>query len=185
MVGVVVGTRDTDDDDDLPTVLVPEESVSPAPTIMPSSAPSLSPTSIEFANLARLIAEASLDGGAAVEDPSSPQHRAIRWLSNNAKLDDYPDTQRIQRYALAVLYYSTNGKSWLQDTNWMTDEPECDWFNKGVTFCDAVSKGVSNLNLKDNNLVGKLPSEVYLMSESIGKRAWGSRCDGCFDECHL
>jgi hypothetical protein len=51
----------------------------------------------------------------------------------------------------------------------MSDEPECDWFNKGVTFCDAVSNGVANFDLNENNLVGALPPELYMLAGSVSK----------------
>lgn len=145
------------------------ETISPAPTFMPSTAPSFSPTSTEFTELIDFLSASSLDGGAAVQTASSPQYQAARWLFNNANYSEYANAQRIQRYAMAVLYYSTDGPNWLQATKWMTDAPECEWFNKGVTFCDAVSSGVSNFDLNENNLVGKLPEELYLLSDSIGE----------------
>ena len=165
VVGAVVGTRNNS----APILPQSNDTLSPAPTEMPSSAPSLSPTTAEFTVLYEFIASSSLDGGAALENPSSPQYQALKWLFNNTNLQEYANAQRLQRYAMSVLYFSTNGDDWLTSTNWLSDESECDWYNKGVTFCDAVSNGVANFDLNGNDLNGKLPAELYLLSNSLGK----------------
>ena len=118
VVGIVVGGRDG-----------PNPPVSLMPSSAPSSSPSLAPTSVEFSELFDFVALSSLDGGAALSDPSSPQYKALRWLSNNTNLDEYSDIQKIQRYVLAVVYYSTNGDGWQQKDGWLTNENECSWFS--------------------------------------------------------
>lgn len=55
-----------------------------------------------------------------------------------------------QRYALATLYYSTNGNSWKNNEGWLEPVDECTW--AGVT-CD------------DFNVVTEL---------KLGKFAWTS-----------
>jgi hypothetical protein len=161
VVGVIVGGRDS-----------PSPPVSPFPSSAPSSMPSLAPTSVEFSDLYDFIANVSLDGGAALSDPSSPQYKSLRWLSNNANLDEYSDVQKIQRYILAVLYYSTNGDGWLRRDGWLSDEDECSWFvTSSVVYCqtDLTSNRVATLDLSVNNLVGTLPAlELALLSESLG-----------------
>lgn len=166
VTGAVVAARDTGSG---PAPIPSNETVSPAPTLMPSASPSMSPTTADFTGLVAFLANASLDDGAALQVSTSPQYRAAQWLFNNENLSEYAESQRIQRYALAVVYYSTNGQNWLQKTDWMSDEPECDWFNKGVTFCDAVSNGVANFDLNENNLVGALPPELYMLAGSVSK----------------
>lgn len=151
-----------------PALASSNETISPAPTFTPSASPSLEPTTAEFTILYNFVAANSLDNGAALEDPSSPQYQALKWLYQNANLNEYADTQRMQRYAMAVLYFSTNGQEWTVSDNWLSDLPECEWYNKGVTFCDAVSSGVSNFDLNGNNLNGKLPAELYLLSDTLG-----------------
>ena len=161
VVGVVVGTRDG-----------PNPLVSPMPSSAPSLSPSLAPTSIEFSELFEKIANASLDDGAALSDPSSPQYKALRWLSNNSNVDNYSDLERIQRYVLAVIYFSTNGGSWQQKDGWLSDKDECSWFTKSPdTFCqpDLTTWRVIVLDLSENNLVGTMPAlEIALLSDSLG-----------------
>jgi len=90
---------------------------------------------------------------AAFSDASSPQSRAFSWMLRDPHFGKYLPNQIRQRFALAVLYYATNGDQWtLQqqdddkqqqgeqpsvETNrqqggfipWMTYEGhECDWY---------------------------------------------------------
>lgn len=127
-----------------------------------------------------LINASSLDSGAALKNISSPQYQALWWLSNNAKLGSYSVYEKLQRYALAVLYFSTGGPiDWLQANNWMSDKPVCQWDTNllislsGVTSTScgkigSVDSGVTSLKLRENNLVGELPAELYLLSDSLG-----------------
>ena len=97
---------------------------SPAPTM----APTFSPAPNE---IFELLAPVSFDDGASLLDASSPQSAAARWLANNTNLENYSDAQKIQRYALATLYYSTNGDNWEDKQNWTTDGDECEvWWSK-------------------------------------------------------
>ena len=78
----------------------------------PESEPSPLPGLID------LLSSVSPDGGAALENNSTPQYAALDWLASNAKLDSYADSKKIQRYALATLYYGTNGES-LESPVWL------------------------------------------------------------------
>lgn len=80
----------------------------------------------------------SISTANALEDTSSPQARARQWLLFDDKLwlnpeDGMPDSRVIQRYSLAVLYYSLGGTEWGQN-NWLEGE-ECDAGWVGV-FCN-------------------------------------------------
>jgi hypothetical protein len=52
----------------------------------------------------------------AQTNASSPQAKALAWLQNDS---DYELYRLNQRYALGVLYYSTNGESWINSRGWM------------------------------------------------------------------
>ena len=60
------------------------------------------------------------------------------------------------RAALAALYNTTNGSSWLDDTNWVSSRPLGEWY--GVST-DADGR-VTELDLRDNQLSGSIPSEL-------------------------
>ena len=60
------------------------------------------------------------------------------------------------RAALAALYNATNGSSWQDDTNWVSNRPLGEWH--GVST-DADGR-VANLHLSHNQLSGSIPSEL-------------------------
>ena len=60
------------------------------------------------------------------------------------------------RAALAALYNATNGSSWRDDTNWVSNRPLGEWH--GVST-DADGR-VAGLDLRDNQLSGPIPSEL-------------------------
>ena len=72
---------------------------------------------------------------------TTPQGKAYDWLLNHdPHCPDPRDCGTIQqRYALAVLYFATNGANWayIEDTLnvagdvWLSASHECDWY--GVT----------------------------------------------------
>jgi hypothetical protein len=138
------------------------------PALTPESAtPTSSPTSVRFDSLKVLIESVSFDGGAALTDPLSPQYKALKWLDGNEKLEEYSIQQKLQRYTLAVFYYSTNGETWTQSDGWLTDEDECTCFSDANnTVCDE-SGAYLQLNIEDNSLVGSIPSELALLSDSL------------------
>jgi len=54
-------------------------------------------------------------------DPGTPQNNALLWLiSNSSSLESYGEEKQAQRFALATLYYSTNGDNWNDSKHWLT-----------------------------------------------------------------
>jgi hypothetical protein len=107
-------------------------------------------------------------------DESSPQYSALKWLEGNTYLNEYPEWKRIQRYILAILYYSTNGDSWQQNDKWMSDEDECLWAldtsdETNYPVCNNKTESQS-LILKANNLDGMIPLELGGLSNSLSKQ---------------
>jgi hypothetical protein len=123
---------------------------------------------VALQDLAELLSSISLDGGTALQTPSTPQYNALNWLAGNANLDGYSNQRKIQRYVLATLYYSTNGDAWVNNAGWLGDDNECEWWNEAYgPFC--VDSAVVELDLHSNNLVGTIPVELALLSTSVGK----------------
>ena len=103
-----------------------------------------------------------LDNCDPLLDPDTSQGRAFSWLLNptqNPDLQSYLAYKKITRYALATLFYSTNGETWIDSSNWLTDTDECDWSG---TACNEAGDIVA-LELNENNLQGDMPSEVGLL----------------------
>jgi hypothetical protein len=140
-----------------------------APTMTTTTqAPTTTPI---LQDLSELISSASSDGGEALTTPSTPQNLALEWLAGNPNLANYTDQEKIQRYALATLYYSTKGDSWDNDDFWLSDADACNkWYQYNDTTIDCTIDGaVSFLDLDFNNLQGTIPREIGMLSDSLGK----------------
>ena len=62
----------------------------------------------------------------------SPQRMAAEWIADQDLLHlSMDDETFIERYALAVLYFATNGPSWKINLGFLTERQVCDWFHVG------------------------------------------------------
>jgi hypothetical protein len=97
-------------------------------------------------------------------NPSSPQAKALDWLQRDPRYDEYFNVYRLnQRYALAVLYFSTNRDSWINRTGWLSNNNECEWHtDSDIDVCDEQFR-LSTLHLFLNNLDGSIPTELELL----------------------
>ena len=82
-----------------------------------------------------------------------------------------------QRLALASFYYSLGGPDWINNTGWLTDSPECEWYSSAPDneACDMNGTYVS-LNLTENGLTGPFEGALnsVLALESIVRLDVGS-----------
>ena len=65
------------------------------------------------------------------EDNMSAQAQALAWLMEDSSLPEYIQNEwRVQqRFALAALYFATNGDRWAMNTHWLDySVHECSWF---------------------------------------------------------
>jgi nitrate reductase NapE component len=114
----------------------------------------------------------------AETDPDSPQAKAMTWLQNDPMYDDYPNVYRLnQRYALAVLFLSTNGTSWNNSTGWLSNDNECSWYHYNVSWPEdngcAEGYRFSVLDLWENGLEGSVPAELGLLTDLEYVRLFG------------
>lgn len=65
------------------------------------------------------------------------------------------EVSQVQKDALTAIYNSTNGDSWNNNSNWLSNEPLSTWH--GVT---VKGNKITELNFTNNNLTGNLPSEI-------------------------
>lgn len=80
---------------------------------------------------------ASITEAFLFEDQNSAQYKAARWLADqdfmnmpipDADPKDYAQTfWFVQRYVLAVFYFSTTGANWRYKSYFMSDYDVCDW----------------------------------------------------------
>jgi hypothetical protein len=85
----------------------------PTPTVTPTQSPTAVPcTSLECLRLAEILLQNEVSDAEALQDDSSPQFLALRWLANNdttvLDLDNTPTVNLVERYVLAVLYFATS-----------------------------------------------------------------------------
>jgi len=100
-------------------------------------------------------------GATILSVPNSNQRKAICWLVTNQLVDKYSIKRLLQRYALAVFYYSLLGNSNSSTfENWLEDFSECEWSN--IKCTEDI---VTSLESTDGKLVGTLPTEIGLLSE--------------------
>jgi hypothetical protein len=120
--------------------------MSPTVSLLPSSMPSLAPTREEEI----VFPEYTL---AAFNNPASPQSKAFGWMLRDPNFGTYSSSRMRQRFALATLYYSTNGDDWwlanytISQTTvrggllpWLSYlDHECDWFHQRTSDARETS----------------------------------------------
>jgi hypothetical protein len=122
-----------------------------------------------------MVTEALKKEGISTDDfllKEGHQYKAFQWLSstNTQGLDR---THKLQRYALAALYYATNNVPneyaqtpgpWINDHLWLSgDDHECDWAH---VHCDPENK-TQKLIFQKNNLSGKLPLDLAMIRDPL------------------
>ena len=113
-----------------------------------------------------------------LQNSNTPQKNALDWIIHYDKRKLQSDSNHlIQRYILAVIYFSTGGNVLSKDNFWtvcgnlnfLSSVHECNWKYKhkkrllGVISCNEDSY-VTNLLLSGCKLQGSLPSEVGHLS---------------------
>lgn len=154
-----------------PTLRPPSESTSTIPSYAPTTFGTLNPTTDKFNNTDRGLADLVLEAWPilieAIKEDSSPQLRALEWLSSDTRLDTYSTQQKLQRFALATFYFSAGGAMWARDDGWLSADNECTWFSSsGTPPCDQDGLFIS-LDMYDNNLNGTIPAELALLSNNL------------------
>ncbi|KAL3907635.1 MAG: hypothetical protein SGILL_008791 [Bacillariaceae sp.] len=106
---------------------------------------------------------------------ASPHIRAIQWLYSDKVTDDLferhdPSTpdRLLQRFALAVFYYSTNGDYWARNDHWLSsDKHECEWYSSlDGGSCHENNELYRGIELFNNNVTGSLPDGVMHLFEA-------------------
>eukprot|EP00980_Cylindrotheca_fusiformis_P007282 scaffold1525_cov142-Cylindrotheca_fusiformis.AAC.82 len=152
---------------------IPTPDPSSSPTTNPSSSPTTPPTrtpvltpspttteSLFFATVARLL-QVTPQSSMALVNPETPQYRALDWMVNNDDdVELMSDSVLVQRWYLMTMFLSLQGSAWTNNEFWQTNTNECAWFGVG---CDGQGN-VDSISLNQNNIAGRLPNEVFVMS---------------------
>jgi hypothetical protein len=153
-------------------------------TDSPSEAPSMAPTSSTFAQLLSTIEvlygeENSVLFVERFSDEESAQFRAADWAANVAPIGlSGEDPRMVNRYALATLYFATNGDDWFNcgrdSTNcettqeWLTSENECNWY--AIECADPDNGDYSVVNIFFRKYLHK--SWLMCMSNTSTSLPW-------------
>ncbi len=132
---------------------------------------------MKMKKLMKTITEAGVSSKSDLTDSKSPQYHALNWLANIDKASD-DDSFVLERYALAVLFYSTSGTTehvnprggWLNQKNWITETGFCTWHGVECAMKKANFDGddhVTSLVLAENQLKGSLPSELVAFEKLV------------------
>ena len=96
------------------------------------------------------------NGSATIEHAvSGGDYAGVTASSVTATEADNDNDVDAERAALVAIYDATGGDNWTNNDNWKSQEPVGTWY--GVTVANGA---VTELNLEDNNLTGRLPSEI-------------------------
>lgn len=88
-------------------------------------------------------------------DTPTPQPTSTPYPTPEPTAAPTPAAQS-DREALIALYHATNGPGWVNSEKWPSDDPIWEWY--GVKTGSAGR--VTELVLRDNNLVGQIPPEL-------------------------
>jgi hypothetical protein len=128
LAGVLGGSSSTRASLGLPTRAVPPTQ---APTYFPSEAPSEAPSQ------APTTLRSKVEGILSDYEPLDEQ--TLVWLLETSTWepeegDPNSDYLWLERYVMALLYFSTNGPNWpINNNNWLSDEAACTWFSLETT----------------------------------------------------
>lgn len=104
---------------------------------------------------------------------STPEERALAWMIEDDPMRVTLEVSSVtafkvqQRYALLTLYFQEAKPQWTSLEGWLTGKHECDWY--GVHCVEVAGDVQQNLvvteiNLSENNLHGRLPDDLALLS---------------------
>ena len=133
VVGVILGVT-IPNDKDSPTTLTQSSAPTKAPTAAPTACARLD-------CLVEILLQNEVADAEALQDDSSPQFLALRWLANNDTMVLDQDSTRpvilVERYVLALLYVDTDGEGWKDQHNFLSSSSVCEWnFEEKGALCN-------------------------------------------------
>lgn len=173
---------------------IPGKPIIPGSPINTANGPQLTAGGPQWSSMTRAEAIRNivedLSDANLLDDFSSPQNRALRWITDvdEAALDETNPPRIKQRYILAVLYFATNGDSWSNNFNWLSKDHECDWNGVGYdkindaeaeqgVFCSDEKVAVE-IFIISNNMSGNLPEELGGLYQVYSVSFWTNEITG-------
>lgn len=129
-----------------------------ATTSPPNASSSSSATSIESRVLDLLPEDTLL----ALNNDGSNQAKSYSWLMADPSLPNYSDARIVQRFALANLYFATNGPDWTNNTHWLSyDHHECDWHSPNLLKVVQAGYTGDAYFAQNNPLIHRLRNDTF------------------------
>ena len=177
---------------------IPGNPIIPGSPINTANSPQLTAGGPQWSSMTRAEAIRNivedLSDADLLDDASSPQNRALRWITDEdeAALVETNPPRIKQRYILAVLYFATNGDSWSNKFNWLSKDHECDWNGVGYdkindaeaeqgVFC-SDDKVAVEIFIISNNMSGGLPEELGGLYQVYSVSFWTNEIKGPIPE---
>lgn len=165
-----------------PAVATPPPTTS-RPTPSPSAAPTDESVAIQQARarFLTILEERSPTLLQTLQEPESTHFQALEWLIRDPDFFTYSPNRVIQRWVLALFALGLSSWDSLQQLKqtglppqlqtWVQYTNECSWFFSQVDSSDVLCNNQGEyvrLDLRDMNLAGTIPSELSLLSNSLG-----------------
>lgn len=110
---------------------------------------------------------ATISDTSLLEAKHTDQFKAFMWMTrmdpSPVDMKTTPHPVIIQKYIMALIYVSTNGKEWDDQYSFLTSASVCDW--EGLTCNDEGE--ILSIVLEKNNLDGTLVSEIGALGPSL------------------
>jgi len=113
----------------------------------------------------RLVAEYGLDQETLLTD-GTPQNSAIHWLAQEnhiiveaMMIDDSQTQNLVERYAVAVFYYTTGGELWYDNDFFMGTDSVCNW-----QYTQQDDFDMTGISCNDDGLIVRLRLSKYAAS---------------------
>ena len=81
----------------------------------------------------------------------------------------------LERNTLEVFYKATNGPTWKNNTNWLSDAPLEEWYGVNTSYFDGR---IRQLDLNDNGLSGEIPRGLSQLTHLERLQLDGNRLTG-------
>jgi hypothetical protein len=140
--------------------------------------------------MTKQIVNAGITDASLLSTSGTAQYHALHWLANVDPAGlSHSDPNMLQRYALAVIFYSTSASmdhidpisGWRNQDGWLTGSGYCSWYgvecevrlgdatdaSATVTTHYDANAPVVALNLTDNSVEGTLPTEFTALTSLI------------------
>jgi hypothetical protein len=112
-------------------------------------------------------------------DSDKPQFQAYEWLASDPEYLGYSPNRIIQRWTLAVFFFSivqeSNNRRVLTEasvspnSNWISYTNECSWRSTDPLDVCNQDGMLTAIHLAGDGLEGTIPSELALLSNWLGK----------------